>query len=176
MDVSHRSLLACRRHAAGTSGLGLVRGDVRAPPLTPGWADLVICADVLEHVADWRAVMVAATELLRPGGTVFAATINRTLRAAWLAVTLGEGLGFVPRGTHDPAMFITPDELSAQARSLGLRPDGCFGLKPALLRTLLDRRLRVTTSPAPSVLYGTWFVDERSRMDDVCTHGRPSPA
>jgi 2-polyprenyl-6-hydroxyphenyl methylase/3-demethylubiquinone-9 3-methyltransferase len=161
LDISHPSLLACRRHAAGISRLGLIRGDAGAPPLAPACADMVLCADVLEHVPDWRAVMVAAAALLRPGGTLFAATINRTPWATWLAVTLGEGLGFVPRGTHDPAMFITPEELIAQARTLGLRSAGCFGIKPALLRTLIGRRLRVTTSPTPSVLYGAWFVDQR---------------
>jgi 2-polyprenyl-6-hydroxyphenyl methylase/3-demethylubiquinone-9 3-methyltransferase len=161
LDTSLPSLFACRRHAADISRLGLVRGDVCIPPLAPAWADLVLCADVLEHIPDWRAVITAAAALLRPGGTLFAATINRTPWATWLAVTLGEGLGFIPRGTHDPTMFITPEELIAQARTLGLRSDGCFGLRPTLLRTLMDRRLRMTTSSAPSVLYGAWFVDGR---------------
>ncbi len=161
LDISHPSLLACRRHAAGISRLSLVRGDVRAPPLAPAWADLVLCSDVLEHVPDWRAVMVAAAHLLRPGGTLFAATINRTAQATLLAVTLGEGLGFVPRGTHDPALFITPAELITQARTLGLRSAGCFGLRPALLRTLIGCRLRMSATATPSVLYGAWFVDER---------------
>ena len=34
-----------------------------------------------------------------------------TLRARLLAVTLGEGLGFIPRGTHDPRCFVRPEEL-----------------------------------------------------------------
>jgi 2-polyprenyl-6-hydroxyphenyl methylase/3-demethylubiquinone-9 3-methyltransferase len=95
--------------------------DARACPLAEASADLVLLADVVEHVADWRAALGEAARLLRPGGVLYVNTINRTARARWLAVHVAEGLRLLPRGTHDAAMFVRPEELSAAAAAVGLR-------------------------------------------------------
>lgn len=159
VDVSGPSVSAARNHGRDVNYLTYLRGDVRYPPLAHYSADVVICADVLEHVDDWKAVLAAAAMLLRPGsGQLFVVTINRTIRARWLAVILGEGLGFVPRGTHDPEMFITPTELGDAARQSGLEADGYLGFAPRLIATVCSRRLRMRTSRSLAVEYGAWFI------------------
>ena len=159
VDLSGPSVSAARNHGRDVKYLSYLRGDVRYPPLARHSADGVLCADVLEHVADWEAVLAAAAMLLRPGsGQLFVVTINRTIRARWLAVILGEGLGFVPRGTHDPEMFITPVELSNAARKSGLEADGYLGFVPRLCATVWSQRLHMRTSRSLAVEYGAWFV------------------
>jgi len=116
-----------------------VAGDLAAPPVAAARADLVLLADVLEHVADRASVVAAAAGLVRPGGHLFVNTIHRTLRSRLFAITLGEGLGYIPRA-----------ELDHLAHGAGLRLVERTGEKPALLATLRARAvvLRETTSLA----------------------------
>lgn len=74
--------------------------------------DIILNMEVIEHVADRDAFLGACARMLRPGGLMIVATINRTLKALGLAVIGAEYvLGWVPRGTHDWSKFVTPDEL-----------------------------------------------------------------
>jgi 2-polyprenyl-6-hydroxyphenyl methylase/3-demethylubiquinone-9 3-methyltransferase len=82
-------------------------------PVQSAWADVVVCVDVLEHVADLPQVIHEFARVLKPGGTLLFDTINRNWLASFLVVYLAEDvLGIVPKGTHAPAMFIKPKELS----------------------------------------------------------------
>ena len=86
-----------------------------------GKFDVVTCMEMLEHVPAPAATVCACAELVRPGGHVFFATINRNLKAYLLAVVGAEYvLRLLPRGTHDYARFIRPSELAAMCRSAGL--------------------------------------------------------
>ena len=83
--------------------------------------DIVLAMEVVEHVADRAAFLRAAAEAVRPGGLLFAATINRTLRSFALAIVgAGYVLRWLPRGTHDWEKFVTPAELTADLMDLGL--------------------------------------------------------
>ena len=76
--------------------------------------DIVLNMEVLEHVSDPRAFVAACASLARPGGLMFCATLNRTLKSFALAIIGAEYiLGWMPRGTHHWEKFITPDELRA---------------------------------------------------------------
>jgi 2-polyprenyl-6-hydroxyphenyl methylase/3-demethylubiquinone-9 3-methyltransferase len=173
LDRSRASLLAGRAHAMALAGLHWINADILHPPLVPGCADLVLCCDVLEHVPAWRGVIAAAARLLRPGGRLLTATINRTRRARILAVTLGEGLGFIPQGTHDPALFITPTELDEAAAQCALTRECAFGVQPAFVRSVLRRRLVMRMGKSKTVLYGSWF---RCNSADVTGAASPLPA
>jgi 2-polyprenyl-6-hydroxyphenyl methylase/3-demethylubiquinone-9 3-methyltransferase len=83
---------------------------------------------------------------------LFVHTINRTLRARLIAVTFAERVGLVPRGTHDPAWFVKPEELTAIARQLGLALEHSAGERPDVLRTL--RRWTVVLKPGRSRAVG----------------------
>lgn len=158
-DISAASLAAAAAHGRSQVGLSYVRGDARHPPFARASADLVLCADLLEHVDGWQEVLHAAAALLRPpAGQLFITTLNRTWRARWLAVACGERLGFIPAGTHDPALFIAPDDLVAAARRIGLDCAGMVGFTPRLAATLLSGRLHLRTSRSLAVEYAAWFV------------------
>jgi len=151
VDLSHASLRAARAHLDGSSLF--VQGDATCAPLHPGCADLVLMADLLEHVCDPALPLREAARLLCSGGLAYVNTINRSRRARLLAVTLAEGLGLVPRGTHDPALFITPAELERQAVAAGLRLVRIQGEAPALLRTIRHWTIELRKSASPGVTY-----------------------
>jgi 2-polyprenyl-6-hydroxyphenyl methylase/3-demethylubiquinone-9 3-methyltransferase len=74
--------------------------------------DIILNMEVIEHVADPEAFVATCLSMLNPGGLMFVATINRTLKAFGLAIFGAEYvLNWLPKGTHQWEKFITPDEL-----------------------------------------------------------------
>jgi 2-polyprenyl-6-hydroxyphenyl methylase/3-demethylubiquinone-9 3-methyltransferase len=74
--------------------------------------DLVLAMEVVEHVADVDLFIASCCQVVKPGGLLFLATLNRTLKAFALAIVGAEYvLGWLPRGTHQWDKFVTPDEL-----------------------------------------------------------------
>ena len=99
--------------------------------------DLVVCVDVLEHVQSVTRVLNEVSRVLRSGGAFLFDTINNTALARLLTVTVAEDiLGLLPRGTHDPDLFIPPEDLRAALQRFGLTPGRFTGLGPRGL----DRR------------------------------------
>lgn len=76
--------------------------------------DVVLNMEVVEHVADLDAFLEASARLLKPGGAMMVATLNRTLKALALAKIGAEYvLRWLPIGTHDWGKFVRPSELAA---------------------------------------------------------------
>lgn len=138
--------------------VAFVRGDLASLPAAAGAFDLALLCDVLEHVDQPWQVLRDVAACLRPGGALFVNTINRTLRARALAVWLGEGLGFIPRGTHDARRFVRPQELEAWAASAGLSRTHACGERPQVLETVRRRAVAVVESRDLSVGYSMGFV------------------
>jgi len=83
--------------------------------------DVVMAMEVVEHVADVELFLRRSAEMVKPGGLMCAATLNRTKRSFALAIVGAEYvLGWLPRGTHDWNRFVTPDELQAALEAGGL--------------------------------------------------------
>ncbi|MCJ8144938.1 bifunctional 2-polyprenyl-6-hydroxyphenol methylase/3-demethylubiquinol 3-O-methyltransferase UbiG [Ancylobacter sp. A5.8] len=83
--------------------------------------DVVLAMEVVEHVADIGLFLARAGEMVKPGGLMAAATLNRTKRSFALAIVGAEYvLGWLPRGTHDWNRFVTPDELASALEASGL--------------------------------------------------------
>src|SRR5712671_7820820 len=75
--------------------------------------DLVLAMEVVEHVADVGLFVRRCAEMVKPGGLMIGATINRTLKSFALAIVGAEYvLRWLPRGTHRWDKFVTPDELA----------------------------------------------------------------
>ena len=82
---------------------------------------MVLAMEVVEHVADVSAFVAACCAVVKPGGLLAMATINRTLRAFALAIVGAEYvLGWLPKGTHRWEKFVTPDELTLAIENNGL--------------------------------------------------------
>lgn len=93
--------------------------------------DVVVCVDVLEHVQDLNKVLSEVARVLKPGGSFLFDTINRNPVARLATITIAEDvLRLLPRGTHDPDMFIKPAELRDGLRRVDLEPGAMTGLGP----------------------------------------------
>lgn len=96
--------------------------------------DAVLALEVVEHVADVRLFLHACRRLVRPGGCLIVATINRTAKSLLLAKIGAEYvLGWLPRGTHDWRRFLRPSEIAAHLRREGLPTSDVSGVVYSLL-------------------------------------------
>lgn len=83
--------------------------------------DIVLNMEVVEHVADVDLFVTTCAKMVRPGGLMFAATINRTLKARALAIFAAENiLRWLPRGTHQYEKLVRPDELEKPIMAEGM--------------------------------------------------------
>jgi 2-polyprenyl-6-hydroxyphenyl methylase/3-demethylubiquinone-9 3-methyltransferase len=84
--------------------------------------DVVLAMEVIEHVTDVNLFVRRSAAMLRPGGLMILATLNRTLKSFALAIVGAEYvLGWLPRGTHRWDRFVTPNELEIALELGGLR-------------------------------------------------------
>lgn len=132
IDPAAGAIAAARAHAEETGRA--IRYDVGVGedlPYEDAAFDAVVSVDVLEHVADLERVVAEVSRVLKPGGMFLFDTINRTFLARMAVVVAGERiLGLLPRGTHDPALFIKPEELAAIMAAQGFRMGPITGLGP----------------------------------------------
>jgi 2-polyprenyl-6-hydroxyphenyl methylase/3-demethylubiquinone-9 3-methyltransferase len=85
--------------------------------------DVVLNMEVVEHVADPLGYLTACRMLLKPGGLHICSTINRNPKSFAMAIVGAEWvMRWLPKGTHDWAKFITPDELFSLLQKAGLDP------------------------------------------------------
>ena len=85
--------------------------------------DAILNMEVVEHVADPLAYLTACQRLLKPGGLMICSTLNRNPKSYMMAIIGAEHvMRWLPKGTHDWAKFITPDELFELLEQAGLDP------------------------------------------------------
>jgi 2-polyprenyl-6-hydroxyphenyl methylase / 3-demethylubiquinone-9 3-methyltransferase len=121
-DPSSNNIEAAKLHA-GRSGLAIDYRVTAAEALAAAGErfDVVLAMEVVEHVADVGLFVRSCAGMVRPGGLMIAATLNRTLKSFTLAIVGAEYvLRWLPRGTHRWDKFLTPDELEACMRAAGL--------------------------------------------------------
>lgn len=94
-----------------------------------GQFDAVTCMEMLEHVPDPSSILRACEKLLKPGGKLFASTLNRTPAAFAVAIVGAEYLAnLLPKGTHEYQKFIKPSELASWCRAEGFNVVDISGL------------------------------------------------
>lgn len=131
VDASERNIGTARAHAEG-QGLAI---DYRATTAEALLADetapfdLILNMEVIEHVADPGAYLRDCARLLKPGGLMIVATLNRTAKAYALAIVGAERvLRWLPAGTHDWKKFIKPDEMRGFLVGEPVQVRGPFGV------------------------------------------------
>ena len=147
-DAASRNIPVAQVHAA-QSGLEIDYRHTTAEAMAEAGEqfDVVLNMEVVEHVADPLAYLTACRNLLKPGGLHICSTINRNPKSFAMAIVGAEYvMRWLPKGTHEWARFITPDELFELLRKAGLDPVDRKGFvfNPVAWRwSLSDRDLSV---------------------------------
>jgi len=161
---------------AAEHGVLAVRADVTRLPLPDACADVVSAGEILEHVTDLSTVVAEACRVLRPGGTLVLDTLADTALSRFVAVTLAERVPRVPRGLHDPALFVNRRRLVALCARHGVALR-LRGIRPAplpLVRWLFSRRREVPIVPSRStaILFQGRGVKASERSERAIRPGR----
>lgn len=121
-DASETNIAVARLHAAETGVTVDYRATTAEDLAEAGETfDVILNMEVVEHVADVDLFIAKCAEMVRPGGVMFVATINRTLKALGLAIVGAEYvLRWLPRGTHQYGKLVRPDELEKALSSAGM--------------------------------------------------------
>lgn len=127
VDAAIENVAVARHHAEG-QGLAIDYRQGGVEALVGERFDLVTSMEVIEHVTDPGAFIAGLAAVLAPGGLMILSTPNRTPLSRLAMITVGEGLGMVPKGTHDWSKFLTPDELTALVEKAGLKVVDVRGL------------------------------------------------
>lgn len=119
IDASPELIQVARGHAAAMElEIDYRAGDVQD---LEGQFDLVTCMEVIEHVADPAGFLKALGRRLAPDGLLILSTPNATSWSRLMMITIGEGLGRIPKGTHDFDKLITPERMKALLADAGLK-------------------------------------------------------
>ncbi|XP_044530161.1 ubiquinone biosynthesis O-methyltransferase, mitochondrial [Gracilinanus agilis] len=91
--------------------------------------DAVVASEVVEHVNDLETFIQCCCKVLKPGGSLFITTINKTQLSYALAIIFAEQIsGIVPKGTHTWEKFVSPEELESFLESNGLLVQTIIGM------------------------------------------------
>jgi len=118
IDPTPELIVAARDHAAG-QGLTIDYRNAAVEDLTEQF-DLVTAMEVIEHVADPAAFLKSLAARLAPGGLLILSTPNATGWSRLITITLAEGFGAIPKGTHEFEKFIAPQRMKVLMADAGL--------------------------------------------------------
>ena len=95
--------------------------------------DIVIASEVIEHVNERKIFLSDISKLSRSGGLIVFTTINKSFLGILLGKFFAENiLKVIPKKTHDPNKFISPQKLSSEAEEHNIILDNFVGFAPTL--------------------------------------------
>ena len=119
IDPAEELIEAARDHAAG-QGLA-IDYRVAAVENLEGEFDLITAMEVIEHTADPQQFLSELAKRLAPNGLLMLSTPNATGWSRLITITLAEGVGAIPKGTHDFDKFIAPERMKTLMANAGLK-------------------------------------------------------
>jgi 2-polyprenyl-6-hydroxyphenyl methylase/3-demethylubiquinone-9 3-methyltransferase len=142
VDQSNGAIEAARAHAAARNlSVEYRTGRAECLDFADESFDVVVCVDVLEHLVNRKRAIGEMGRILKAGGHFVFDTINRNWLAEFLVVTAAERIvGLLPRGAHDPNLFIGPVDLRVALAESNLHVVDIAGLGPVGINRNLDIR------------------------------------
>ena len=119
--------------------------------------DIVIASEVIEHVNERKVFLSDISKLCRSGGLVVFTTINKSFLGVLLGKFFAENiLNVVPKNTHNPEKFISPQELSSEAQEHNIILDNFVGFIPKFkIQNIINKEFGdFTLSSNTQVNYG----------------------
>ncbi|MEC8418108.1 MAG: bifunctional 2-polyprenyl-6-hydroxyphenol methylase/3-demethylubiquinol 3-O-methyltransferase UbiG [Pseudomonadota bacterium] len=148
IDASAVSVEVATRHAAQNNVDVTYKHMLSSEMVKEGKQfDVVINAEVVEHVPDQQQLIQECASMVKPGGLLVLATLNRTLKSLIIAIVGAEYvMRYLPIGTHDWRKFVKPQELEAWVGT-------DFSLQHQIGMKLNPLKGEWTTTPSLSVNY-----------------------
>lgn len=125
LDPSEELISVARQHAATdlriNRQIDYVQGTIEEyAPANPNSLDAIIASEVIEHVNEPKLFLEYCVKALKPGGSIFVTTINKTYLSYFAAIIYAEYISqLIPKGTHDWNKFVSPDDVSRWLDSFG---------------------------------------------------------
>ena len=92
--------------------------------------DVILNMEIVEHVEDVNFFLESCSSLLKKGGIMFVATINKTLKSYLFAIVGAEYiLRWLPIGTHEWDKFVNPKDLINISKKHNLNLENLDGMK-----------------------------------------------
>jgi 2-polyprenyl-6-hydroxyphenyl methylase/3-demethylubiquinone-9 3-methyltransferase len=131
IDMGKMPLEIAKQHAS-TSGVNVSYHQSTAESFSTdhhSYFDVITCMEMLEHVPDPQAVILACADMLKPNGCIFFSTINRNFQSYVKAIIGAEYvLRLLPKGTHQYEKFIKPSELMQYVECAKLHVEDTMGI------------------------------------------------
>lgn len=129
VDASEKNIGTAMAHLANSDvKVKYLNTTAEALAETGAQFDMILNMEVIEHVADVKLFLESCVKMLKPGGLMFVATLNRTPKSYLFAILGAEYvLRLLPVGTHDWKKFLKPHEINQCLESL-LKPKHMTGL------------------------------------------------
>ena len=123
IDQSPNCIAKAQEHAAMHQlAIAYQHGYAESLPYANDSFDVMLCVDVLEHVANLQQTLREIHRVLKPGGMFCFDTINRTFKSRLIMIWLLEDLlQEIPCGIHDWQKFIPPEELTCIMQEIGFQ-------------------------------------------------------
>jgi 2-polyprenyl-6-hydroxyphenyl methylase/3-demethylubiquinone-9 3-methyltransferase len=122
IDAAPKNVATASTHAA-EGGLNIDYRSTTAEALASESQqfDVVLSLEIVEHVADVPLFLASCAALVRPGGVLVMATLNRTAKSFVFAIVGAEYImRWLPRGTHQWEKFLRPSELTDGLENNGM--------------------------------------------------------
>ena len=135
LDANKNNIKAATSYAKRNKlNIEYINDTIEEYTKSPKKYDIVLCLEVIEHVANQKEFVNNISKLVAPGGILIFSSINRTRKAYLLAIMMAEYvLRWVPRQTHNYSKFIRPSEFVRMLERTTLRLSELKGLTFSML-------------------------------------------